>query len=264
MQPESVSQLEALGLSRNEALAYLSLLQASSEEGATGYEVAATSGVPRSAVYTVLGKLEEGGAVFRIGDKPARYVPTDPDHFIAHLRRRSNAHLDRAAESLRRLPRRSRPEPIWSLSRYDEVIDRIDQMVRSASECIYLSIWSRELEAIRPALAAVQDRALHRVLHSPEALAEPPPHFACWCDDLAGDLMKATWSHKVLVVVDRRAALIGGAEPDVDNHAVWTSNPSIIDVATNHIVLDITRLATRAGRDCSADVSPMMRPHLAK
>ena len=33
---------------------------------------------------------------------------------------------------------------------------------------------------------------------------------------------------------------MGGADPDADNHAVVTTNPSLVDVATNHIILDIT------------------------
>jgi len=64
------------------------------------------------------------------------------------------------------------------------------------------------------------------------------------------------------VVVDRREALIGGSEPDADNHAVWTTNPSLVDVATNHIILDLTLMSQRSGRSCDADVAPMMRPHL--
>jgi hypothetical protein len=63
-------------------------------------------------------------------------------------------------------------------------------------------------------------------------------------------------------VVDRREALIGGAEPGADNDAVRTTNPSLVDVATNHVILDLTLLAQRAGRSCEADVAPMMRPHL--
>ena len=62
MQEELVALLTALGLSRNEAFAYVTLLEEPSSEGCTGYEVAARSGVPRSAVYTVLARLEETGA----------------------------------------------------------------------------------------------------------------------------------------------------------------------------------------------------------
>ena len=264
MHEAAIAQLTELGLTRNEALAYLTLLEESDEEGATGYEVASRSGIPRSAVYSVLRRLEESGAAFCTGEKPARYLPTAPDRFVAQMRRTNQARLERLTESLGRVPKRARPEPIWSLSRYDEVVGRIETMIRGAQHSLYLSLWSRELDRLMPALRSVADRPLHRVLHSPDHILDPPPGFACWTDDAASENGngKAAWSHKVLVVVDRQEALIGGSEPASDNHAVLTTNPSLVDMATNHIILDITLLARRLGRDCADDVSPMMRPHL--
>lgn len=262
MQAEAIAQLTELGLTRNEALAYLTLLEEPTLEGVTGYEVASRSGIPRSAVYSVLRRLEESGAAFCTGEKPARYLPTAPDRFVDQMRRTNRARLERLAETLDSVPKRARPEPIWSLSRYAEVMARIETMIRGAQHSLYLSIWSRELDALVPALQAVADRDLHRVLHSPDQVRERPPGFSCWIDDVTGDADKAAWSHKALVVVDRREALIGGTEPSADNHAVLTTNPSLVDTATNHIILDITLLARRKGVDCSKDVSPMMRPHL--
>lgn len=262
MHEEIVSQLVASGLTRNESLAYVSLLESDESGGMTGYEVAARSGIPRSAVYSVLRKLENTGAAFATGDKPARYVPTPPARLVAGMRTSATTTYDRLGEVLSRIPVRALPEPIWTLSRYDQVLARLDQMLRGAERSIYLSLWSRELDALRPALDAVADRPLHRVLHSVDSIANRPAGFSCWTDDLTDNAEKATWSHKILAVVDRRIALMGGADPNADNHAVVTTNPSLVDVATNHIILDITLLSRTAGRDPAADVSPMMRPHL--
>jgi len=259
----AIAQLTELGLTRNEALAYLTLLEESAEEGATGYEVASRSGIPRSAVYSVLRRLEESGAAFCTGEKPARYLPTAPGRFVDQMRRTNQTRLDRLSESLQRVPKRARPEPIWSLSRYEEVLNRIETLIRGAQHSLYLSLWSRELALLIPAIESVADRDLHRVLHSPDPIAAPPTGFACWIDDVQENGNgKSAWSHKALVVVDRSEALIGGTEPAADNHAVLTTNPSLVDMATNHIILDITLLARRTERDCSGDVSPMMRPHL--
>ena len=262
MQDDIVNQLGAAGMTRNEAIAYLSLLESGDEAGLTGYEVAARSGIPRSAVYSVLRKLESTGAAFATGDKPARYVPTPPTRLVGGLRREASATLDKLDDVLTQIPIRALPEPIWTLSRYEQVMSRLDQLLRSAQRSIYLSLWSRELDRLRPALDAVADRTLHRVLHSVDSLAEPPRGFSCWTDDVAHDAEKARWSHKILAVVDRTSALIGGADPNADNHAVVTTNPSLVDVATNHIVLDVTLRARALGRDPAADVAPMMRPHL--
>ncbi|MCO4769908.1 MAG: TrmB family transcriptional regulator [Deltaproteobacteria bacterium] len=263
MHEEIVSHLVAAGLTRNESLAYVSLLESDEDGGMTGYEVAARSGIPRSAVYSVLRKLENTGAAFSTGDKPARYVPTPPERFVTGLRSESNSTYDKLDTALKRIPIRALPEPIWTLSRYEQVLARLDQMLRSAEQSIYLSLWSRELDALRPALESVADRGLHQVVHSVDAVTDCPPGFSCWTDSVTDDADKATWSHKILAVVDRKTALMGGADPDADNHAVVTTNPSLVDVATNHIILDITLLARAQGRDPAADVAPMMRPHLA-
>ena len=261
--PEAlVARLEGLGLSRNEALAYLTLLEADEEEGLTGYEVASRSSIPRSAVYTVLRKLQSAGAAFGYGEKPERFVATEPTKWLEQVRHMADARIAEAGHDLATLPKRPRPEPVWILRRYEEVMQRIDQMIRSAEQSVWLSMWPRELERLRPALASVADRTLHRVLHSPASLAAPLPGFSCWTDRISDDEAKATWSHKALVVIDRREALIGGTEPLADNHAVFTSNPSLVDVATNHIILDITLMARARGEDCDTVVSPMMRPHL--
>lgn len=257
------AQLTEIGMTRNEAVAYLTLVEDDDEAGLTGYEVAARSGIPRSAVYGVLRKLEESSAAFANGHKPVRYVATDPEQLVEHVRRTNLAQLDQLAEGLSSLPKRVRPEPVWILRRYHEVMQRAGTMIRGAQQSVYLSIWPRELQLLAPDLESIGERSLHRVLHSPAPLVATPPGFSCWIDEeMPGDEAKALWSHKVLVVVDRRAALIGGAEPDADNHAVWTTNPSLVDVATNHIVLDITLMSRRSGRDCVGDVAPMMRPHL--
>lgn len=263
MLEEPIALLGELGFARNEALAYLTLLEAAEKEGMTGYEVASQSGIPRSAVYTVLRKLENQGAAFAVGGKPARYLPLSPKRLLEQIDRATRSRLDRVDAGLRRIPRRSLPEPVWIISRYGEVLARADAMIRSAEESVYISVWDRELTELLPALRTANgNRRLHRVLHSPDRICERPPGFSCWIDDVSTDEQKAAWSHKVLAVVDRREALIGGSEPEADNQAVYTRNPSLVDVATNHVILDITMLSQRNGRECRDDVALMMRPHL--
>jgi len=261
--PEGViAQLGGLGLARNEALAYLTLLEDDSEKGITGYEVASRSGIPRSAVYAVLRKLEAMGAAFAVGTDPVCFVATDPGRWVEQVRRSTLARLEEVETVLDDLPKRDRPEPVWVLRRYEEVLARAERMIRGARESVWLSAWPRELEALQPALEGVADGVCHRVLHSPAPGEITPPGFSCWVDGSVTDIGKADWSHKILLVVDRRSALIGGSEPAADNHAVWTTNPSLVDMATNHIILDITLMAQARDEDCDAVVSPMMRPHL--
>lgn len=262
MREQLVEQLSAVGLSQNEALAYLTLLEDGGDGGLTGYEVAARSGIPRSAVYNVLRKLEGAGAAFPVGAEPARYLPQPPQRLLERFRAEQADRLGQLEGSLAALPPRATPEPIWVLRRYDEVMGRISALIRGAERRLYLSLWQRELALVLPALVEVAPRLEHAVLHCPDELSPISAPLRCWSDDLAGDLGKATWAHRALVVVDQREALIGGAEPDADNQAICTRNPSLVDVATNHIILDITLLARRQGLDPAETVDPMLRPQL--
>jgi len=259
-----IAQLTEVGLTRNEAIAYLCLLEADDEEGLTGYEVAARSGVPRSAVYGVLRKLEAAGAAFASGDKPARYVGVSPKQLVEGMRARDRVRFDRLDDALSRVSVRERPEPVWILSRYDEVMERLETMIRAATESIAISGWRREMESIAPTLGRLDLSSVHCVMHVPDGWPTAPEGVSVWSDpNFLKDERKAGWSHKLLAVTDRREALIGGAEPDHDNHAVWTTNPALVDVATDHIILDVTLLSRALGRDCADDVSPIMRPHLS-
>ncbi|MCB9678271.1 MAG: TrmB family transcriptional regulator [Alphaproteobacteria bacterium] len=258
-----VAQLAQLGLTRNQSLAWIALLRDDSDAGLTGYEVGSRSGVPRSAIYKVLQQLEEVGAVFAVGSEPQRFHAAEPQGWLTRERQRSLDRFSQLEHALRDLPKPNRPEPIWIVRRYDDVLARIDAMIRGAEASIYLHLWPREVERLWPAFEATAGRDLHRVLYSPAPTGRVPPGFSCWTGALDGD-GKAAWSHKALVVIDRREALIGGTELDADNDAVWTQNASLVDVATNHIILDITLLSRASGRDAFDDVAPMMRPHLSR
>ena len=262
MREQATAQLVELGLTRNESLAWLCLLEAEEPLGLTGYEVAARSGIPRSAVYGVLRKLAEAGAAFSTGDKPARYAPVPPREFLTQVRRQTETRLDALSANLQQLPSRTRPEPIWIVSAYRDVLARMDEMIRHAKTSVALSIWARELDAVRPAIDSLPD-SVHRVLHSIDPIPSPPAGVSCWVDAPPSDDHKVDWSHKVICVIDGAEALMGGAEPEVDNQAVVTRNPALVDIATNHIILDVTLISRRTARDCSHAVGPLMRPHLA-
>lgn len=59
---DTVALLQRLGFGDYEARTYITLLQ---RRPLSGYELAKSSGVPRSNIYTVLRKLEARGAVVR-------------------------------------------------------------------------------------------------------------------------------------------------------------------------------------------------------
>ena len=68
MERKVLSAMTELGFTKSESKVYTALLKKQQRL----YELAASSGVPRSAIYNILKKLESGGLINAIQDKPAR------------------------------------------------------------------------------------------------------------------------------------------------------------------------------------------------
>src|SRR5215831_222101 len=138
-----LDSLTELGFSTNEARAYRNLLV---ESPATGYEIAQRAGIPRSAIYAVLKRLEDGGLVARVEESPARYAPLPPSDLMGVLRRRFEGSLRSLDDSIRRMRPPPPPVDLWNVSGYEEVVDRAGALVESAEKFIFLSLWRREAE----------------------------------------------------------------------------------------------------------------------
>ena len=248
-----VEQFMHIQLSRNEALAYITLLEDDGEKGLTGYEVAARSSIPRSAVYKVLRKLEQAEGVFSYGDTQ-KFVAIRPEVWLNKLERKTLSHYQKLKQGIQKIPKYERPEPIFLIQKYSDVLHQISQLIIQAQHSIYLSICPQELAILAPALLQIKHKDLHCVLYSPTYISNPPLQVSCWFEQEPNDKKE----HNVVVVIDHKQALLGGTIPNVSNHAVHTSNPSLVHFATLQIVLQIQMLAQKQHRDCSTDTEKML------
>ena len=89
-------RIQELGFTSYEARAYVSLLE---HNPVTRYELSKNSGVPRSAIYSVIHKLEELGAVNMHSSEPEKYVPLPPEQLFDLLNRQFNNILYLGLES---------------------------------------------------------------------------------------------------------------------------------------------------------------------
>ena len=86
MKPDLHHALELLGLSKNEASAYLALLKTGQ---ATAYEVAKKSGLKRPTVYVLLDALRMKGVVLKMpNSKKQLYIAKRPDELLQESRER--------------------------------------------------------------------------------------------------------------------------------------------------------------------------------
>jgi hypothetical protein len=67
------------------------------------------------------------------------------------------------------------------------------------------------------------------------------------------------WDHKIILVVDQKELLMGEADNTFSKKSAWTYNTAIVDIATNHIILDITLFGLRQNVDVSNTVVSMQK-----
>jgi sugar-specific transcriptional regulator TrmB len=254
-----VTALEALGFSLNESRAYVALLQ---ESPATGYEVGVRAQIPRSAVYGVLRRLVKAGAARAIAGSPERFAAAPPQEVLALLRRRFDVSAASLEQAVRTLDATPQAPDAFSVRGYDRILEEAERLARTAESKLVVSGWAREIKHLLPELRRAQKRIGLLVVFSHSALPKMPGEvFSYGAEEAA---LEAFWKHRLIVVADDRATLIGATDQKESDSAVLTETPAIAEVATSQISLDITLLCQRTGRDARAVLARMLGDRIGR
>jgi sugar-specific transcriptional regulator TrmB len=252
-----VAALRPLGFTASDARIYLALLK---RHPATGYELAASSGVPRSAIYNVLNRLESRGLVNAVQRKPARYRPLEPERLLAQLEDRFREGLAELRTGLARLARPAAAGRTWTVTGYAALLEQARTLIAGGCETVHLSLWRREAEALAEPLRRAVAAGRQVVLFSFTPLPEGLGHTLSY--GIPEDELERHWPHRLVLVVDRRRALVGGAHDSDDNQALVSEDPALVETAVSNLVLDLTLYGHRFGVDTAALVGGLTT-HLA-
>lgn len=235
-----VAAMKELGFTASDARIYISLLKT---HPATGYELAASSGVPRSAIYNVLNRLESRGLVNAVQRKPARYVPLSPDKLMALIESRFNRSLEDLKSSIQGLSRRPTEITTWTIQGYAEMLDQARSMIAASAHSVHLSIWRREadhlVEPLRAARASGVDVVLFSFNPIPDGLGQALSY------GIPEEKLEPYWPHKLILVCDRKRVLVGGAEDSEECQTIVSEENALVEMAVSNLVLDITLLGQR-------------------
>ena len=160
MEDEIIVQLSRFGFSKNESKTYLSLLE---QNPATGYEISQRSGVPRSAIYDILKKMELNGMVSTIGNKPIQYIPVSITQLFQNLTSKFEHNIDELRKKMDSLDTTSSEGNVWNIKGYQAMIDHLRSIIDNAKSSIFCSIWDREYQEIRPQLEKANERDIEIV-----------------------------------------------------------------------------------------------------
>ncbi|OIB56754.1 TrmB family transcriptional regulator [Natrialba sp. SSL1] len=159
----AIDAFERLGLTSYEAKVFIALQQLGS---GTARDVARTTDVPRSQVYSVAESLEERGLLAVQQASPIRYRPVSIEEAQTTLRNRFEREQERAFDYVEQVKRDSveeeTQEDIWTIRGRERVDDRVVDLVSNAEERILFG--TRLPDLVTPALGeALESRAAENV-----------------------------------------------------------------------------------------------------
>ena len=240
-------RVKELGFTVYEAKAYISLLQNSP---ATRYELSKDSGVPRSAIYGVIKQLENFGAVNALYSNPVKYIPLPPEQLFNLLLDRLNERINEARKNLKNIESNLLSDHLWNIVGYQNMIHKAREIISNANEEIYLSIWRREFKLLQSELRKARDRGVKVTLFSFTEIDFDADFVYTY--DIEERKLSKIWAHKIILVTDHQELLMGEAKK-----TAWTTNKAIVDIATNHIILDITLFGLRLNINVDEAVNVM-------
>ena len=231
-----------LGFTRNEAKAYLALLKNSP---ATRYELSKESGIPRSAIYDVISRLENIGAVSAVSSEPERYAPLSPDDLFTLLDKRFHATAQDLKESLKYLEAPIEKSNLWNIVGYTNLMIKAREMIENAIECIYINSWNREIQHLKPELLAAEKRGVKVVIFSFTRLETP--FNSAFSYNIPEEKLEKIWPHRLSLIADMEELLLGEAEDQTQKRVAWTKNKAIIATAMDSLILDLNLYSSRKG-----------------
>ncbi|MEJ2052520.1 MAG: helix-turn-helix domain-containing protein [Calditrichaceae bacterium] len=245
-------RVKELGFTVYEAKAYISLLQNSP---ATRYELSKNSGVPRSAIYSVVKQLENLGAVNALYRNPEKYIPLPPEQLFSLLQDRLNERIDEARKSLKGIECNLLSDHLWNIVGYQNMIHKAREIIAKAEKEIYLSLWRREFKLLQSEVKKARERGIKITLFSFTDIDSQADYVYTY--KLDERKLSKIWAHKIILVADHQELLMGEADNVVPKKTAWTTNKAIVDIATNHIILDITLFGLRLNVNIDEAVNVM-------
>jgi sugar-specific transcriptional regulator TrmB len=241
-----ISRLTRLGFAEWEAKVYLALLQRSP---VTGYQVSKDSGVPRSMVYEVLGKLVNRGAVFVTHDADATlYAPVPPLELMEWLQREHTELTSGLKRDLAQVSQRSDEEYVWRIEGYENILARAWKLIERAQENLYAQVYAKEFERLRPAFEAAAARGVKVGLATIGEVEFPGGRVV---ELPVTEAFSEVATFALLLVADRSEVLLGERSPAAQARASWTRNRHLAAIVEGHVrrTLLIPILYRRLGVD---------------
>ncbi len=235
MKSDPIDKLVKIGFSEYEAKAYLALLR---ESPATGYQLSKTSGVPRSMIYEVLGKLTARGAAMtlRKGDS-TQYAPVPVDELLDQLLEEQEELVVSLKGDLAHLASAPDLEYVWNIEGQENILAKAEEMIDQAKTRVYLALLPVTFPDLRPALIEAIGRGVQVVVYTTGDLDLPDSQVVV--ASTSEEALSQAGGLGLILVIDGEEVLIGEWLTATQARASWTSSPLLVFIAEHHLRTDL-------------------------
>jgi Cd2+/Zn2+-exporting ATPase len=231
---DSVDKLVRIGFSEYEAKAYVALLR---ENPTTGYQLAKLSGVPRSMIYEVLGKLTARGAAMTLRKEGStQYAPVPADEFLDQWHREHEQLVASLKEDLAILDAVSDLEYVWNIEGHENIMAKAEEMIGQAARRIYLSLLPATFAALRSPLIQAVERGVRIVIYSTGGFELPGGQVVV--TPLSEEAASRMEGLGLILVIDEQEVLISEWLTGTQARASWTGSPLFVFIAEHHLRTD--------------------------
>ena len=235
MSSDPIDKLVKVGFSEYEAKAYVALLR---ESPVTGYQIAKTSGVPRSMIYEVLGKLTARGAAMTLRQEGStKYAPIPAEEFLDQIQREHKELVTSLKDDLVAIDSASNLEYVWNIEGHENIMAKAEEMIDQAECHIFVSLLPATFSSMRPPLVRAVERGVQVVVYSTQALDLPGGRVvATPVPEEVHERVEGLW---LVLVIDAEEVLIGELLTENQARASWTGSPLFVFVAEHHLRTDL-------------------------
>lgn len=233
---EVMKELQKLGFSQYECKAYIGLLK---HYPATGYEISKQTGVPRSMIYEVLGKLMDKGAVHLVPSEPVKYVPVSATELMDRMRKDFEKSFDFLDQKLNSLEQERQVDVISHIRTDERIIKEIRNMIERAEEELWISVWEQQVTELESLIQRKEQEGVHIfsiLFGAPNTKIGTTFHHNYMTPDVVKERMGG---HLTIIARDGKEVLIANFSDHGTSWAVTTYDPALVLVATEYVRHDI-------------------------
>jgi Cd2+/Zn2+-exporting ATPase len=231
---DPIDKLMKIGFSEYEAKAYSALLR---ESPVTGYQLSKMSGVPRSMIYEVLGKLTARGAAMTLRKEGGvEYAPVPADEFLDKLHREQEELFSSLKSDLAAIGAAPDLEYVLNIEGYENIIAKAEEMIGQARQGIYLAFQPETFAILQDALGEAVQRGVQVVIYTTSALDLPGGQVVV--TPISEEAASRVEELGLILVIDGEEVLIGEWPMPTQARASWATSPLLVFIAEHHLRTD--------------------------